>query len=48
PAGTPPNAIVFGSGYITIPQMVKSGIVLDIFSAILAAIWSWGIIRFII
>lgn len=48
PAGTPPNAIVFGSGYITIPQMVKSGIVLDIFSAVLAATWSWGIIRFII
>ena len=32
PSATPPNAIVFGSGYITIPQMARAGILLNIIS----------------
>ncbi|MEI8135631.1 MAG: DASS family sodium-coupled anion symporter [bacterium] len=47
PAGTPPNAIVFGSGYVTIPQMAKTGVLLDGICAILSAVWCWFIVRLI-
>ena len=48
PAGTPPNAIVFGSGYVTVPKMAKTGILLDVAAAILAAAWCWVIVRFVL
>jgi sodium-dependent dicarboxylate transporter 2/3/5 len=35
PAGTPPNAIAFGSGYLSIKDMVKSGFWLNIASIII-------------
>jgi sodium-dependent dicarboxylate transporter 2/3/5 len=37
PAGTPPNAVVFSSGYIPVVRMAKSGLVVDIAGAILIA-----------
>ncbi len=41
PAGTPPNAIVFGSGWVSIPRMARTGVVLDVVAAALAAAWGW-------
>lgn len=41
PAGTPPNAIVFGSGYIRLPRMARIGFSLDLAAALLAALWCW-------
>lgn len=35
PVGTPPNAIIFASGKITIAEMVKTGFILNIFTLIL-------------
>jgi sodium-dependent dicarboxylate transporter 2/3/5 len=44
PAGTPPNAIVFGSGYVTMRRMAKTGALLDVVGAVLAAAWCWLIV----
>jgi sodium-dependent dicarboxylate transporter 2/3/5 len=44
PAGTPPNAIVFGSGYVTIPRMARTGALLDLAAALLAGVWCWLIV----
>ncbi|MFQ5866182.1 MAG: SLC13 family permease [bacterium] len=35
PVATPPNAVIFGSGHVTISDMAKAGIVLNLIGAIL-------------
>lgn len=47
PMSTPPNAIVFASGHITIPQMMRAGIVLNLLTIILIAILSQTLIPLI-
>jgi sodium-dependent dicarboxylate transporter 2/3/5 len=42
PAGTPPNAIVFGSGYIRLPTMMRTGFVLDAAAAVLITFYAFA------
>jgi sodium-dependent dicarboxylate transporter 2/3/5 len=35
PVATPPNAIIFGSGYVRIPEMAKSGFFLNLIGAVI-------------
>ena len=38
PIATPPNAIVFGSGHISIPQMARAGLVLNLIGVVLLSV----------
>ena len=47
PVSTPPNAIVFSSGYVSMSQMIRSGILLNFASWIIFSFWlGWVIPRF--
>jgi sodium-dependent dicarboxylate transporter 2/3/5 len=39
PIATPPNAIVYGTGYIKLKDMIKAGLILDIIFAIYITIF---------
>lgn len=48
PMGTPPNAIVFASGYIKLNQMVRTGFVMNIISVILIALFCYYVVPLIV
>jgi sodium-dependent dicarboxylate transporter 2/3/5 len=48
PAGTPPNAIVFGSGYVTVPVMARTGASLDVIAALILSAWCWHVVPWVI
>ncbi|MEL6864154.1 MAG: SLC13 family permease, partial [Bacteroidota bacterium] len=50
PVATPPNAVVFGSGYLSIPDMIRIGFRMNLVSILLLTFlvyyllpWAWGI-----
>jgi len=48
PMATPPNAIVFASGYVKVSEMVKAGIVLNIFAVVLLILYYLFVIPYMI
>src|SRR5699024_1811471 len=43
PVATPPNAIAFGSGYVTIGEMIKGGVWLNLISLVLITLAAYFI-----
>ena len=39
PAGTPPNAIVFGSGYVRLPTMIRTGFLLNLSAVVITTLY---------
>jgi sodium-dependent dicarboxylate transporter 2/3/5 len=38
PVATPPNAIVYGTGYVSISEMIRNGFVLQLVSALVVVV----------
>ncbi len=47
PVATPPNAVAFASGHVTVPQMVRAGFALDVMGALLATAATFTLARWV-
>jgi sodium-dependent dicarboxylate transporter 2/3/5 len=47
PMGTPPNAIIFSSGYVRLKDMVKAGFVMNLISIVLIALFSYFVLPYV-
>jgi sodium-dependent dicarboxylate transporter 2/3/5 len=43
PSGTPPNALVFSSGYLRVPQMVRAGLLLNLVCVVIITVVVYGL-----
>jgi sodium-dependent dicarboxylate transporter 2/3/5 len=41
PVATAPNAVVFGSGHLTVPGMMREGVVLNVVGVVVISIYCW-------
>ncbi len=48
PVGTPPNAIAYSTGKVSMPEMIKAGVLLDLSGAILTIIFAYLLWPYII
>ena len=44
PVGTPPNAIVFGTGLVRMPQMIRAGVVLNLVGIAVITALAWLVV----
>ncbi len=47
PVATPPNAIVFGSGFVSIPQMAKAGVWLNLAFIMLISVMAYFLVQWV-
>ncbi|WP_010230898.1 SLC13 family permease [Gillisia marina] len=46
PVATPPNAVVFGSGYLRIPDMIRAGVWMNVISIVLLTLMVYFVLPF--
>jgi len=48
PVATPPNAIIYGSGRVSIPQMVRAGLWMNLMMLLLVFALSWVLVPLVL